>query len=120
MATRTYWTRTPNQLGGDIKAYTERVIVAVFALAQYFAQQMQNEMRNTAPWTDRTGNARSGLFGVAERMGKDVVVIYLSHGHTVQYGKWLELARGGRYATIMPTMQRNLPEIERRLKELLA
>jgi hypothetical protein len=36
----------------------------------------------------------------------------------VEYGKFLELARGGRYAIILPTIERNIPEINRLLREI--
>ena len=60
-----------------------------------------------------------GLFSVAEMASRDVVALFLSHGHTVDYGKWLEVAHAGRYAVIMPTMEKWIPEIERQLKALL-
>jgi hypothetical protein len=76
-------------------------------------------MRQTARWEDRTGNARSGLFSLTEQAAQDVVTIWLSHGHTVDYGKWLELANAGKYAVIMPTLQQFLPEIEQALNRLV-
>jgi hypothetical protein len=105
-------------LGNAIVRYGQQVAAAVHALGQYIASRMQTDMRRDAKWVDRTGNARSGLFAVAERAAGDVVTVYLSHGHTVDYGKWLELSHAGRYAIVMPTLQRYLPEIERMLKEL--
>lgn len=40
-------------------------------------------------------------------------------GHTVYYGRFLELSRGGRYAVVMSTLERNLPRLERMLRTLL-
>jgi hypothetical protein len=114
------WVTPPSALAQAFAQYGERVVQAVDALAMYLAERIQSDMRSSAPWTDRTGNARSGLFSVAERAAGDVVTIWLSHGHTVDYGKWLELANGGKYAVIMPTLERWLPEIERMLKQLFA
>lgn len=120
MAAATFvWVVAPERLAQQIEAYGDRVRVAVRATADYFAALLQNEARDNAPWTDRTGNARTGLFAVAEQAAGDVVEIYLSHGHTVEYGVWLELAHGQRYAVIMPTLERNLPTLERMLAELL-
>ena len=113
------WVRPPSQLARAIEQYGDRVLAAVMAVGQYIAQQMQNEARVNAPWTDRTGNARSGLFSTAvEAAAQDVVIIYLSHGHTVDYGVYLELANGGNYAVIMPTIEANLGEIERMLQRI--
>ncbi len=115
------WIRPPSQtLIPALGDYQRRAITAVLALAAYFAQKLQDESRQNAPWQDRTGNARSGLFAVTEQAAGDLVTIYLSHGHTVDYGKFLELAHGAKYAIIMPTIERNLPEIEAQLKRLLA
>ncbi len=118
MTSRAQWIKTPDELAKAYAQYADRVVVAVKALADYLAQKMQGEMREGAPWTDRTGNARSGLFSVTEQASKELVNIYLSHGHTIYYGLWLETARGGKYAIIEPTIQRNLPVLKKMLDEL--
>jgi diacylglycerol kinase len=58
--------------------------------------------RANAPWTDRTGNARNGLFAThePEPMVRHSLIIY----HTMPYGVWLEVRWSGRYAIIGPTM----------------
>lgn len=65
------------------------------------------------------GECWGGLFCQAEAAASDLVTIYLSHGHSVEYGVWLELANGGRYQVIMPTIENNLGEINRQLRNLL-
>lgn len=112
------WVEHPDGLADAVWEYGDRVQAAVLAVAQYFAQDVQNDMRRRAPWTDRTGNARSGLFSQAEAAAEDLVQIFLSHNHTVEYGIWLELANGGRYAVIMQTIEANLPELNRMLREI--
>lgn len=115
------WVKPPEaELIPAIEAYGDRVLAAVRAVADYAAQKMQGEMRQGAPWEDRTGNARSGLFSVAEQLAEDTVTIWLSHGHTINYGVFLELAHGKRYAVIMPTIQANLPVIEGMLQRIFA
>lgn len=112
---------TPTELGNALEArYLQRARVAISALMKFIAQKIQDDMRAGAPWTDRTANARTGLFTITQKASKDLVILWLSHGHTIEYGKWLELANQGKYAIIMPTLQRWLPEIERLLKELFA
>jgi gentisate 1,2-dioxygenase len=113
------WVEPPEKLAQAIEDYGERVVAAVQAVAEFVGGEMQNQARVNAPWTDRTGNARSGLFSVAAReTAKALVTIYLSHGHTVDYGKFLELAHGQRYAIVMPTIQANLPLLKRMLDDL--
>jgi len=114
-----YWVRPPSVLAKNVQLYGVKLHVAIKALADFFAQKMQGESRQGAPWEDRTGAARTGLFAVAEQAATDLVTIYLSHSHTVYYGVFLELCNGGKYSVILPTIQRNLPEIERQLKKLL-
>jgi hypothetical protein len=119
MASGFRWVKPPEaELIPNIQAYGNRVMVAVKAVADFWAQRCQADMRQSAPWQDRTGNARSGLFSLANMGASDLVSIYLSHGHTVYYGVFLELSHGKRYAVIMPTLQRNLPELERMLARL--
>lgn len=114
------WIVPPSTISTAVGQYGDRVLVAVKAVADFMAQKMQDEMRQNARWQDRTGNARTGLFSVTERAAKDIVDLYLSHGHTVWYGVFLETYRGAKYAIIMPTLQRNLGELERMLKTIFA
>jgi hypothetical protein len=113
------WIEPPEKMARALEEYGERVLAAVRAVAEYMATKMQDESRRNAPWQDRTGNARSGLFGAAEREAAEAIVtIYLSHGHTVYYGQFLELAHGQKYAIVMPTIEANLPELKRMLDGL--
>lgn len=113
------WIRPPEALAKAIEQYGDKVLVAVQAVAGRIAAEMQNDARANAPWTDRTGNARSGLFGTAERdAAQKLVVIYLSHGPDLDYGVWLELAHGGNFQIIMPTVERHLPAIKADLQAI--
>ena len=60
------WTRPPAELAVAIERYGDRALQAVAAVAQYAATQMQNDAKAQAAWTDRTGNARTGIFGTSE------------------------------------------------------
>lgn len=113
--TQVYWVEPPEKMAAALEAYGAKVFVAVLAVARFIAAKMQNASRQNAPWEDRTGNARSGLFAVAEQAGKEIVELYLSHGHTVFYGQFLELNHGGKYAIIMPTIEQHLPELKHML-----
>lgn len=113
------WVRPPEQLAKAVEAYGDRAITAVTAVAGRIATIMQNDARERAPWTDRTGNARTGLFGTAERdVAQRLVTIYLSHGADIDYGKWLELIGSGKWAIIMPTIEAHLPELKAELDAL--
>lgn len=114
------WTRPPSELAAAVERYGDRVLRAVASVAQYVATEMQNDAKRNASWTDRTGNARTGLFGTSEAdFAAHVVTIYLSHSAVIDYGVWLELANGGRYAIIMKTMEAKYPELMSMLRETL-
>ena len=117
------WVVPPETLATAIEKYGERVIDAVTAVAGRVAAEMQNSAKANAPWTDRTANARTGLFGVAERgqdaTGAQVVTIFLSHAVDINYGIWLELANGSSYAVIMRTIESHLPGLKADLDALL-
>jgi nicotinamide mononucleotide (NMN) deamidase PncC len=115
------WVRPPSELARAVERYGERVLQAVAAVAQYTATAMQNGAKANAAWTDRTGNARTGLFGTSEAdFGAKVVTIYLSHGALIDYGVWLELANSGRYAIIMRTMQAHYEPLMQMLRDIFA
>jgi len=136
------WVRTPTQLGRRIVNYGDKVLVAVQAVAAYVGEQMQNQARANAPWQDRTGNARSGLFYAVDGFGLNPIVgqlgnitiedtgatvsvsgdrdhLVIALGHTMYYGRYLELSNGGRYAVVMSTVEANLGSLERMLHNLL-
>lgn len=70
-------------------------------------------MRENAPWTDRTGNARNGLRAVheAEPMVHHDLVVF----HTMPYGLWLEVRFSGRYAILFPTLKAIAPDLMERI-----
>jgi hypothetical protein len=74
-------------------------------------------MRQNAPWTDQTGNARNGLFAEAKHdWGRThAIVLY----HSVPYGIWLEVRHQGRYAIILPTAKEQGMAVMNTLRDLL-
>jgi hypothetical protein len=85
----------------------ERAVVEV--VLQKYAPQIEAWMKATAPWTDRTGNARQALRADIERLTNDTLSIVLIHG--MDYGKQLELRRQGRYAIIQPALDTWSPRV---------
>ena len=104
--------------GIRLKEYNRAVHQAIVTTAERRGQIMQNQARANAIWTDRTGNARGGLFAKVEDngFGKDIR-IHLAH--TVYYGLFLEVSNAGRYAIIMPTIEANLGRLLADLKAIL-
>lgn len=134
------WVVSPQVLIKGIEDYGEKALIAIQAVANYWGQLVQNQARENAAWEDRTGNARGGLFFAVDGFGlspligevapeatsemsdvtiesgdKDTLIITL--GHTVFYGKFLELSNGGMYAIIMTTIEGNLSTLDQMMQE---
>lgn len=135
------WVSPPRKLARAVLEYEKKALVAIQAVAAYVGQRMQDSARANAPWEDRTGNGRSGLFYAVDGFGLDPVVgavpsgsqaqmtdtatvsgtkdrLIVALGHTVYYGKFLEICNGGRYAIVMSTMEAHLGGLERMIREL--
>jgi hypothetical protein len=73
-----------------------------------FANDLVTYARDNAPWQDRTGDARAGLIADVT-IDNEELIIDLTH--TVDYGIWLEIRWGGKYAIIIPTVETVGPRI---------
>jgi hypothetical protein len=83
-----FWTQPPTNIARQIATRKVAVQQGVAVLGQTHAKRGEGQMKAQAPWNDRTGNARAGLFGAAE-MGGTVLTVIL--GGTVEYQPYLEL-----------------------------
>lgn len=79
------------------------------------AQRGEAKMKLDAPWTDRTGAARNGLYTRFKKTGKTREILF---SHSVAYGIWLEVANSGDYQIIMPTVRVIGRETMRQLNDL--
>ena len=89
------------QIQVNVKELSRNIELGIAAAIDFQATQSEFFMRNNAPWTDRTGNARSGLFTATKREGKRFFILL---SHTASYGIWLEVRFSGRYEIIVPTL----------------
>ena len=69
---------------------------------------LEKRAKANAPWTDRTGAARRGLFAETVVSATEVVVAL---SHSVTYGVYLELGHAGRFAILQPTLNSSKAEI---------
>lgn len=95
------WQHSPDAFAHDIGDWLDRAFDVGLAVARALVDEVVGVMRATAPWQDRTGHARQGLSGHAERIGTAIVLTFF---HLMDYGIWLEVAHAGTYAIIMPTI----------------
>lgn len=98
-----------DSLSPALKALLPRLDAAVGLAFDSMEPRAENYARQNAPWTDRTGNARAGLF--AKHQNKPLQEHSLTVYHTMPYGYWLELRWSGRYAIIGPTLLNTAPDL---------
>lgn len=82
--------------------FKEAVEGGVEQVVREVSKEAEDYMKQNAPWRDRTRDARRTLSASSYQRG-EVKGILLAHG--VDYGRWLELRWGGRYAIILPTLE---------------
>jgi len=70
--------------------------------------------KRTAPWKDRTGNARRSIDHLTKSFSQLIVGVI---GIGVFYGKYLELSNGGKYRVIRPTIDVYRSKLLQNLKE---
>ena len=99
--------------------YGCRAVSALDGAGRSAAADMEAYAKSNRPWTDRTGNARRTLEGVAGRQGNRFSVGVEGH---MPYSVFLELGFGGRYSILAPTVRHFAPEallgFARALREL--
>lgn len=97
-----------NTLSPNLDRLPERVNAGIALGMQYGEDRARQYARINAPWTDRTGNARSGLDALYESDGGSHILTLF---HRMPYGIWLEVAFSGRFGIIMKTLRAILPEL---------
>lgn len=96
------WSIPPSKLALNLDSWKDRMLAAVYALAQVFAARIESYAKKNAVWTDWTVHARQGLTSRAYRTATGVVIVLY---HVMHYGIWLEVANEGRFAIIMHTLR---------------
>lgn len=86
----------------------KQVMAKLYLLGIASAKEMETYAKANAPWTDRTTNARNGLYGKAITRDGHVVVMI---GHSMEYGYWLENSNRFKYAILFPTLLKHYDQI---------
>lgn len=106
-----------SQLAQGIRNYPKKTRDKISEIMEEVGKEMEAYAQANARWEDRTGEAREGLTaevtGGFEAWSKNQLELTLSY--SVDYGIWLELRWGGRYAIIIPTVEKFGPELMRRM-----
>jgi hypothetical protein len=102
------WDRPPSQ-AWDGRLYMRTLFNAVVSLMWYWAPIIEADGKRNARWTDRTGNARQTLAAFVYEPQPWVAALVFRQW--MSYGKWLELAHGGRYAIILQTLEQYYAQV---------
>ena len=119
MATEFSFSFSDEFLKLGIKEMDRKLNRAIFAVAKYYDGRAEAHMKHHAPWTDRTTNARNGLFAKAAKLAKGTYAIILAH--SVTYGIYLENGTRKMRARpiIVPTMRLYAPKVMASLTKIL-
>lgn len=99
------WTVTPEAAWIPLYAQMfEQIEAEIVAVAEQLTDEITEYMKQNAPWTDRTGDARANLYSVVRHAARQSIEILLSHGSLIPYGIYLELLHAGRFAIIAPSV----------------
>lgn len=96
---------------------------ALYATVKYWDGPAERHMKHNAPWTDRTTNARNGLFAIAQKSRRGIMesTFAIVLGHTVDYGVYLEEGTENMRARpiIRPTIALFSPKVIATLTKIL-
>lgn len=90
------------QLRSNVKRLPAKIDNAISAVVDYNSAYAETYIKTRAPWTDRTGAARTGLTAISNGGGGSYEILM---AYSVTYGIWLEIANDRRYAIITPAMR---------------
>ena len=83
----------------NLRNWEAKKMAGIDGIGRLTASEAATKSKAEAKWTDRTSNARQGLYG--RWRAKDKII---EHGHRVDYGVHLELGFNGRFAILEPTI----------------
>ncbi len=87
----------------QLRKNTELMKKTLMIVTERVSAKMAEWAKENARWTDRTGNARRGLYGEAKWIDNEKLSCVVKH--TVEYGKWLEFAHERRFAILDEAIQ---------------
>lgn len=118
------WSVPPSQAFTQMyDAFSRAIYYAILKSLDRRAPEIENWMKASARWEDRTGNARASLACVIVPELKRIIILFslgrLPNGAILDYTKWLELAMGGRYSIIAPAVEAWAPVLLQDAKALI-
>lgn len=95
----------------------DKMFEALRIISHSAAKQMEAYAKANARWVDRTGNARQKLTGDAYWVNPKTLETVIMH--QMDYGVWLELAMGRKYAILEESLKQVTPDLLKAYKKLV-
>lgn len=112
----------------NLEEYAVQKIDDLHGSVERLKDEMVAYAKENAPWRDRPDeergedshlpHAREAIQGAVVWTDDTHFTIFLGHGKEIYYGVWLEVRWGGKYAIILPTIERFRPEFANRVVTL--
>ena len=109
------WRKPPSK-AWKASVYKAALMRAVYLQLLGYAPRIEIDMKRNASWMDRTSTARQTLASFVYILGDLVILVAKQQ---VDYGKWLELRHQGRYAIVLPTLQRHYAPVWDAVKQVV-
>lgn len=116
MASKISFSFNDGELIRNTKILEEKIDGALGVVMDYYTLRGQEILKTGAPWTDRTGAARTGLHTVGFSSPDKHTIVF---AHAVHYGIWLEVKFSGRDEAIMPAVRQTGRELMGALNGLM-
>lgn len=108
---------TSDSISPNLKKMVPQLRRNVYQVLRFHQPGMVAYAKTNAPWKDDTGNARNGLNGEVQVLGRDEYALILFG--SVKYQIWLEVRFAGKYAIIQPTIRHYFPLVMASFTKLL-
>jgi len=105
-----------NTVFNNLNRLYKKKMAGVQGVGTIIAAKAAEKSKANRPWKDRTHHAKQGLYGKFRWEGTRGII---EHGHRVDYGVWLELARDGKYAILEKTLSSLRQEFYNRVKQIM-
>lgn len=111
------WRVNPERVLADAyEEFKSETVAMVHGISWETATEIENWMKQTAAWRDRTGDARATLFAEVQQLARYTAIVI---GHGVPYGFWLETVKQGRYSILRPALDKYAPILFNRIQAIL-
>jgi len=105
-----------SQVLNNLDRWYQKKMAGVQGVGMIIAAEAAKKSKANRPWKDQTHHAKQGLYG---KVRKEDTKFIIEHGHRVDYGVWLELAKDGKYAILEKTLNELKPEFLSRVKQIM-